>query len=96
MVAVRPCTTRAVKTVGLVGRQQGLGALERNVLVQQRIFYAVESTPPPSRARVEGNFLFMHGRHPAERDRQMNARISAAGLTTVKFFIAMPTFNIKM
>ena len=60
MVAVWPGAARAVEAVGLVGRQQGARALERDVVAQQRVLHAAQRAPAACRAGVELNFLLVH------------------------------------
>ena len=60
MVAVWPGTARAIKTIRLVGRQQGFGTLDRNALLLQRPAYAAQGTPPTRWALVCLDFFIAH------------------------------------
>lgn len=62
MVTVGPGTARAVKPVRLIGRQQGLGPLERNILVQQGVLDTIQSTPATGGAFVKLNLFLFHRR----------------------------------
>ena len=62
MVAIRPRTARAVKAIGLIGGQQGFGALDGDILVQQGVLDTVERTPATGGALVKSDFLFVHGK----------------------------------
>ena len=64
VVAIGPGTAGAIKPIGLVGRQQGLRALEGDVLAQQRVLHAVQSAPATGRAFVKLNFFLFHRRLP--------------------------------
>ena len=61
VVAVGPGTAGAIKTVRLIGRQQGFGPFEGNVLLQQGMAHAAQRAPTTGRAFVHFNFLFAHG-----------------------------------
>ncbi|MDQ0606549.1 hypothetical protein QFZ83_000720 [Variovorax sp. W1I1] len=57
VVAVGPGAAGAVETVGLVGREQRLGALEGNVLPQQRVRHAAKCAPAACGALVKLDLL---------------------------------------
>ena len=63
VVAVRPGATRAIKTIGLVGREQGARALGGNALTYQLLGHTFECAPASCRMRVDLYFLLGHGRY---------------------------------
>ncbi len=63
VVPVRPSATRAIKTIGLVGCEQGARALGGNALAYELLGHTFERAPASCRMRVDLDFLLGHGRY---------------------------------